>query len=68
MNKYYNVVVQVKNEDDKGKIKKSNEIYLVSAISCLDAETITTKMFVDEGSNLDFKITSVKETKILKVL
>lgn len=68
MNKYYNVVVQVKNEDDKGKLKKSNEIYLVSAISCLDAETITTKMFVDEGSNLDFKITSVKETKILKVL
>jgi len=68
MNKYYNVVVQVKTENEKGKLVKQNETYLVSGVSCLDAETITTKKFVDEGSNLDFKITSIKETKILEVL
>lgn len=68
MEKYYAVVVQMKIEDEKGKIKKQNEQYLVKGISCLDAETITTKKFVDEGSNLDFKITSVKETKVVEVL
>lgn len=68
MNKYFNVVVQVKTEDEKGKLKKQNELYLVSAIGCNDAETIVTKKFVDEGSNLDFKVTSIKETKILEVL
>lgn len=68
MNKYFNVVVQVKTEDEKGKLKKQNELYLVSAIGCNDAEAIVTKKFVDEGSNLDFKVTSIKETKILEVL
>ncbi len=68
MNKYFNVVVQTKVEDEKGKLKKQNEQYIVSAISCLDAETITVKKFVDEGTNLDFKVVSIKETKILEVL
>jgi len=65
---YFQVVVQVKVEQENGKIKNQNEQYLVSAVSCIDAETKTTKDFVDEGANLDFKIVSVKETKILKVL
>jgi len=68
MSKYFQVNVQVKTEDEKGKLKKQNEQYIVSAISCLDAETITIKKFVDEGTNLDFKVVSIKETKILEVL
>jgi len=68
MSKYFQVVVQVKVEDEKGKIKKQNETYIVEAVSCLDAEETVTKDFVDEGSNLDFKVTSVKETKVVKVL
>ena len=68
MNKFYQVNVEIKSENDKGKIQKIREQYMANAISCLDAETIVTKKFVDEGNTLDFKIVSVKETKILEVL
>lgn len=68
MNKYYQVNVEIKTESDSGKVKKIREQYLVDAISCLDAETITSTFFVEQGDNLDFKIVSVKETKILEVL
>jgi len=66
--KYYDVKVSVKMEDDKGKIKNIGEQYLIHAASCLDAETTITKKFVDEGSNLDFTVKSIKETKFLEVL
>lgn len=68
MNKYYQVNVEVKFEDEKGKVKKQREQYLADAVSCLDAENSVTKKFVDSGDNLNFKIVSVKETKILEVL
>lgn len=68
MNKYYQVNVEIKTESDTGRIKKVREQYLVDAVSCLDAETITSKFFIEQGNNLDFKIVSVKETKILEVL
>ena len=68
MSKYYKVKVSVKVEDEKGKIKKQNEEHLAFAVSCVDAETIVTKKFVDEGYNLDFTIVSVSETKIVSVL
>lgn len=68
MSKYYAVKVVLKVEDDKGKIKKQNEEHLAFGESCVDAEAIVTKSFVDEGTNLDFTIVSVKETKIVSVL
>lgn len=68
MSMYFQVNVQIKDVNEKGKTTKQNETFLVLAISCLDAETITTKKFVDEGTNLDFKVVSIKETKILEVL
>lgn len=68
MNKFYQVNVEIKDVNEKGKVSKTREQYLVDGVSCLDAETITTKRFVDFGGNLDFKIVSVKETKILEVL
>ena len=68
MNKFYQVNVEIKSENDKGKIQKIREQYMANSVSCLDAETIVTKKFVDEGNTLDFKIVSVKETKILEVL
>lgn len=66
--KFYQVNVELLSETDKGKPKKIREQYLVWATSCLDAETITTKKFVDEGNTLDFTVKSVKETKFLEVL
>jgi len=68
MNKFYEVNVNTKIENDKGKIQVTKEKYLVDAISCLDAETKVNKMFTDEGDNLDFTVVNVKETKFLKVL
>jgi len=60
MEKYYNVVVQVRTTDEKGKVKKNNELYLIKDVSCLAAETKTVKYFTDKGYNLDYTITSDK--------
>jgi hypothetical protein len=52
-------------DDDKGKTKKINELYLVHAVSPTDAEAIVTK---EKGDVADFKVTSITETKVLEVL
>lgn len=64
--KFYEVKVSVKTETDGGKIKKVTETYLVNAIGVVDAEAIITKDF--EGDALEWEVSSVRETKILKVL
>mgnify|MGYP003677329572 CR=1 FL=1 len=66
--KFYQVNVELQGESDKGKPTKIREQYLVWATSCLDAETTTVKKFVDEGNTLDFKVKSIRETKVLEVL
>lgn len=66
MNKYWQVKVKVKHEDDKGKIKTTTEQYLVDGISPTDVEAKVNKDFENEG--LDFKVSDIKETKILKVI
>jgi hypothetical protein len=66
MMKYWQVKVKVKHEDDKGKIKTTTEQYLVDAISPTDAEAKVHQDFENEG--LDFKVSDIKETKILKVI
>lgn len=66
--KYFQVNVEIRDVNEKGKVTKTREQYLVQAVSCLDAETTMVKKFVDEGSSLDYTIPSIKETKILEVL
>lgn len=58
--KYYQVKVKLHLE------KVVTETYLVEAVSCTDAEAITIEDFKDFKQ--DFEITSVTETKIVKVL
>jgi hypothetical protein len=53
---------------EKGKQTKTKELYLVDAVSVTDAEVKVTKMFEDEGSQVDFQVKSVRETKILQVI
>ena len=65
---YFQVNVEIRDVNEKGKVQKIREQFLVDAISCLDAETKVVKKFVDEGNSLDYSIPSVKETKILEVL
>ena len=62
---FYNVKCQYLMDDEKGKTKKINELYLVEAVSIIDAETIVTKK---KGDVADFKVVSISETKILEVL
>lgn len=67
-NKYYAVKVQIRFEDDNGKIKKKNESYLVNAVSVTDAEVKTAKDFTKDSPSFEWEVISVSETKILKVL
>ena len=68
MSKYFQVNVELRDVNEKGKVQKIREQYLGFAESCLDAETKVVKKFTDEGNNLDYTIPSVKETKILEVI
>jgi len=68
MEKYYQVNVVLKDINEKGKVTKTTEQYLVSATGCLEAETSVVKKFTDEGNNLDYEVKSVKVTNILEVL
>ena len=63
---FFLVKVRVSSEDDKGKIKKRTEPYLVSAVNPTDAEVIITKAF--ETCPNEWEITSISQSKILEVL
>lgn len=63
---YYNVKVQVAQEQDSGKIKTATEAYLVKAVSVTDAEAKIAEDF--QGYPLDWQVKSVTATKILKVI
>lgn len=63
---YYIAKVKVHHEDDKGRVKKITEQYLVSAVSVTDAEAKVVAEF--EGSNLEYEVTAVMETKIVSVI
>ena len=63
---YYIAKVKVHHEDDKGRVKKVTEQYLVNAVSVTDAEAKVVADF--EGSNLEYEVTAVIETKIVSVI
>ena len=64
--KYYLTKVVMKIEQDNGSLKKITEQYLVDAVSVTDAEAKVVKDF--EGSTFEWEVTSVIETKIIKIL
>ena len=64
--KYYIAKVKVTHVDDKGRVKKLTEQYVVNAVSVTDAETKVVKDF--ENSGIEFEVGSVIETKIIKVI
>ena len=65
MNSYYQVTCQHVDVDDKGKAKRITERYLVSAVSCTDAEALTHKAF--GMSVADFEVKEVKKSRIVDV-
>ena len=65
---YFQATVEILDMSDKGKQTKTKELYLVDTVSVTDAEVKVTKMFEDEGSQVDFQVKNVRETKILQVI
>lgn len=69
MNKYFEVTVEVVIAQLKnGKEKKSKEIYLVDAQSVTEAEARVVKDFEEAGIQLDYKVASAKESRVLRVI
>jgi Fe-S cluster assembly iron-binding protein IscA len=64
---YFQVKVEFKVEDDKGKIKRQNVLYLVDAQSVTEAEARTVKYLTEQGED-DFEVKSASASKILEVL
>ena len=63
---YYISTVKVQDENERGRITSTNEVYCVEAESVTEAEAKVVKDF--EGDNTEYQVKEVKETKILKIL
>ena len=64
---YFQVKVEFKVEDDKGKIKRQNVLYLVDAQTVTEAEARTVKYLTDQLED-DFEVKSAGSSKIIEVL
>ncbi|MBO5005137.1 MAG: DUF4494 family protein [Clostridia bacterium] len=65
VSKFYDVIVSIIIEDDKGREKKTNVKYLIDAVDVIEAENNTTKMLADSGS--DYEIISISISKTQEV-
>ena len=63
---YYISTVKVKDENERGRITSTNEVYCVEAESVTEAEAKVVKEF--EGYSMGYQVKSVKESKIIKIL
>ena len=63
---YYISTVKVKDENERGRITSTNEVYCVEAESVTEAEAKVVKEF--EGYSMEYHVKSVKESKIIKIL
>ena len=63
---YFIATVKVQDENERGRVINTNEIYCVEADTVTEAEAKVVKEF--EGYQLDYHVRSVKESKILKIL
>ena len=63
---YFIATVKVQDENERGRITNTNEVYCVEAATVTEAEAKVVKEF--EGYQLDYHVKSVKESKIIKIL
>ena len=69
MSKFFEVTVEVEAGMLKsGKTKKVKEPYLVDAMSVTEAEARVVSLFETEGTILEYKVISAKESRIMKVI
>jgi hypothetical protein len=62
---YWQVTVQLEHENDRGRIQRVKELYLVDAVSATEAEAKIYKEFDGESN---FSVVGVNKSKILKVI
>ena len=67
MAQFFQVKVQFRTEDDKGKIKKENVSYLVDAISVSEAEARIVQYLTERGEE-EFEVKAASESKIAQVV
>ena len=67
MKNYWQVTAQFERENDRGRIQKIKENYLITAFTGTEAEANTYKMLEALGET-NFKIVSLKQSNILKVV
>jgi hypothetical protein len=69
MGKYFEVTVELIIAIQKnGKDKKQKEVYLVDAMSVTEAEKRVIEDFENSGVQLDYKVVSAKESKVIRVI
>ena len=67
MPQYFNVKVQFRTEDERGKVKKENVAYLVDAMSVTEAEARTVQYLTEHGEEA-FEVKAASESKIAQVV
>ena len=67
MSQYFNVKVQFRTEDERGKVKKENINYLVDAMSVTEAEARTVQYLLDRDEEA-FEVKAASEAKIAGVI
>ena len=65
--KYWQVVVQFERENDRGRVQKVKEIYLVDAMTGTEAESKMYKFLEDRGER-DFTVISLTQSRVLEVI
>jgi hypothetical protein len=69
MGKYFEVSIELVISIQKnGKEKKQKEVYLVDAMSVTEAEKRVIEDFENSGVQLDYKVVSAKESKVIRVV
>ena len=63
---YFIATVKVQDENERGRVTNTNEVYCVEAETVTEAEAKVVKEFENQG--VEYHVKSVKESKILKIL
>ena len=61
---YYIAKVKVQDENERGRLTTTNEVYCVEAQSCTEAEAKVVKEF--ENVQVEFEVNETKNQKLLK--
>jgi hypothetical protein len=67
MAQYFTVKAVFEIEDNKGKVKKQTETYLVDAMSVTEAEARITEYLSERGES-EFEVKSASKSNIISVI